>query len=578
MSKIILTDDQGNAQDVALPANISVTVTPPAPVSPPPPPPSNTTHTVIAQVTDAAGYTWNASAEVGNDPTAPMQFVKLTDAAGNVHPGLRAFFFVDGCKVGATNPANGNDFGGTLTVSYDGQPVFGPQAVQFPRGCVNATIRYGVQAAWKAPDPTLFPNWAIPAKPLPLWPLAKYDLTYNGMGVATMPGMSSAGARPDIGYVPEWDALFAVAPSDDTFAPVRAAADHCGGWAIYFADDATGQPIDITAYPMTCLLSWHRAQYKGNPIVAYTGTVAATKPNAISNTAFMFSATHETGYGFMAAAATGSAHDAWVSAFWANAQLIAIQPIALTPTRGIWGGADERMVAWTLRSLFLGAHLSSVPAYFAAQLAAQLPLAPMTNPLGFVACYLHAGATGPKSTLPPWQEYYIKTSLNTIALKQDEWKPVAACYFQGTANMMQGNLYPLATMYEYCVTDASGTPFTTAAEVLEASLNDPQGDVPAKTPFTAAQIAELLSPDVTLQQVHDIWLSGYPHWNGKVGDFVQPFDVSAPYNYPAWLRASVAAAVDLGIEGATQAWATIQAVPTPVNYTAGWKLNIVPRA
>jgi len=524
-------------------------------------------------VVDLQKVIWTALATVGEDWTVDGRYVPFTNAAGDKHPSLRGRFYSDCADIGAVNGRDGNDFAGTLSVSYDGAEVFAPASVQFHRGTFNQTVRYGKQAPWHAVDGSLFPNWATPTVPLPLADLTNYDLSYNGMGVATMQGMGSTGSRPDIAYVPAWDVPFCVQPSDAAYAVVRVAADHSGAWPIYFLDDDTGLPFDIGTYPMVSFLPYKQATFAGNPIAAYSD------PAKVTGSPLAWDQAHETGYNFVAAAASGTARDKFHAAVWANAMLTAFNPVYRQQTF-TWNHYQERGSAWALRSVFLASYLSAMPEYFTAQLATMLAKVPATNPLCFLADYMRPGANdapgGPSTGIAIWQENYLRIVVNVVAYKRPEWQPFAAYLGANVMPMLADARYPLSTLYVHTIKDSQGNFLPTWTAVLEATLTGPQG-IGTQGAWPAADIAAATDPAITPQALDALIRKNMPGYaNNKLGDFVQY--ANAPDAYPALIRASIPGLVDLNVPGAADAWQVCEAVPTKPDYGTNWAYNIEPRA
>jgi hypothetical protein len=576
------------------------TVTPPASTPPgggngggtPPPPPPNPNppqvpppvpstagaHSVNVSVLDGTGTVWSVVAGVGDDWTVMGPYCALRDASGNVHPGLRARIHSDGCLVGTMAGSATTDYAGELTVTYDGATVF-TGAVQFPRGCANKVIRYGKQAPWHGVDPSLFPNWALPTSPLKLPDLIKYDLSYNGLGVASTTGMADPGARWDICFVPGWTVPFCLQPSDASFAVVRASADSAGGWAVYWIDDNTGLPFDITAYPNTSMIGYGKQKYVGNPIAQY-----GDKPSdKITDTPYKWSQAHQTGYCFVAAAATDSALDKWQAACHANAALIAFNPIYRRET-GIWRHYQQRGSAWALRSLFLASYVSCMPDYFAAQLSTMCGLAPFDNPLGYCADYFRPGALDVKGSggtgVAMFEENYLRTVVNVIANKIPAWAPFRAHLAQATVMMGSSVQFPVSTIYVTTVRDAEKNWLTSWTDVMRATLTGPVG-VPAhgmeppndKGAWSQSDIDAFTAADVTQDQVYALVAANVPGY--VAGNLMQY--AAMPDGYPALHGAACAAAMDAGAANAAAAWAIWQAVPTKPDYSQNWGWNIIPK-
>lgn len=532
--------------------------TPTVPVVPPSKPTATGAHKVEIEVTEPDGSkTWSVRAQVGEDATVDGQYTGVFDG-DDIHPGIRARIYSDCCDVGACPGSNSAGYAGTLTVKYDGEVVFGPQAVKFYRGTMNNTLRYGPQAPWHAVDPKLFPNYAKPTAPLPPTRLSKYDTSYNGLGVASEAGMGAQGMRWDIAYAAGIYMRFITQPSDDAYAELRKISDTSDGkWAIYWIDDNTGLPYDITQYPTTSMLPWSQVKWASNPIVDYGVMWATTDAPTAWNCA------HQTSYAFIAAAATGTARDKWHAAVHANAVLIAFNSWYRQNT-GVWGGYQERATAWSLRSLFLAAHVSCMPDYFAARLDDQRVQGErqVTHPLGFQATYVtRKQKDGSKSTAP-WEENFTRLVIGVIALVHPEWRDLQS-RMSRWFEIMRKPYWQLATHYTMANQHADGSPLETWDEVITHTLAGVWSD---------EDIAVVLSPDVTVETMSALIGKYNAKWAGKDGDFDANY-LQSPQGYNAIIAAAVAQNLGDGME-----WERCISAPTQPYWANGWQWHVVPEA
>lgn len=559
------TDGGNDTSEITLDLTITADATVAAPARAPAlsAPVSNAgTHTVSVVATIGTTQ-WSATAVRGNDPAAAATFVVLTDGAGNAHPGLAAYFYDDCVDVGAVLASGRYDYAGALTVTYDGATIFQQASVQFPRCCLNQTIRYGTQATWHAVDRSLFPTYATPVTgtAVPCTDLTKYDFSYNGLGVATYAAMGTTGMRGDIAYAPTWDVPFVVQPSSDTFADVRKAADQSGAWPIYMVTD-TGAMLDVETYPNASFMAYAQATFAGNPIAMYGDTASwdTSGTKAVPDNA------HLTGYNIVAAAATGSARDKFHLSMWANYSLICSNA-TYRRQFGVWGHYQERATAWSLRQLFVASCLCDPTGYFARQLDAQRVFgeAQVTNPLGMQATYvdlpLGNGAVG----IAPWEEDYTRLVLGVIAAKLPVWETLRARLASNLSLWLAAPQYQVARPYVAAVKDVNGAVFTTLTDVITNTFTGGSNPI-----WSATDIATLVAPTVTVAEVSTLILKYQPAWLGKPGDFAQY--PTSDNGYPAILRAAVAA----NFSSASPEWLKCNGVPTKPDFSTGWEWNVVP--
>ncbi len=526
----------------------------PTPVSPPPPPVVYANPHAVKASTTIDGVSWTAIATVGEDPTVMGDFYrKFVDLDGNVHPALRLLAWADCCEVGAVNGRSGLGCIGSLTIEYDGEVVWDASQVLFFCGTLNKTIRYGkFQPTWKAVPDGLFPNYAKPAAPLQV-NLQKYDWSYNGAGYANALAQATTGQRPEIAVIPPPDIPFVLDPSDETYAWVRQTADNDGAWAIARLDDDTGLPFDVTQYPGASLL--YDPSYKGNPIAQ------KASGDGIPVCPTVWDEAHHTGYGFVAAAATGSARDRLHAAILGNAALTALNPWYRQQC-GVFAHYQERGTAWALRSIFYASRISCMTDYFVAQLDVQRQQGErqITSTMGMQGTYVtRTFPDGSKGTAQ-WEENFTRAVLGVIAHNDPAWETLRAQMAKGISLFLTSPQYQLATGYTLAWQAADGTDKTTLAQMLTSTLSS----------WSADDVAIAISPDVTTAQMSALIAKYQAGWAGKVGDFAQyPYSADG---YPAILRAATAS----NFAADSPEWKVCDGVPTKPD-AGEWVWNIVPR-
>ena len=569
----------------------------------PPPPPKDGTHLVVVTVMDAAKRAWFAQAHVGDDPMVAAQYVKLTDAAGNEHAGLTAWFYADCVEVGACRADNAYDYiNCRLEVTYDGAVI--PHApsskpdgtVDFWRGPRNPPIGYGKQA----PIPTgadidwsLLPSYTKESQRLYDETHAGYhgeaaDYTFNGLGIASLAGMGSGGERSDIGYMSKWNVGFLVNQTADDWAVVRRADDWAGVWPIYFCDPSTGRILDRNVYPDANFLPpLQQSGIKKNPIVPYGGTYDGDKltPPASgwksTGCAFKPNGAHLTSYALLSAMLTKTARDRDHASFWGNYPLMEIGP-GYTESGGVVHGAQRRF-AWCLRNIFMASYVSADCGYFLAETARNLPIAEALpqNDFGILTTALSYVGTGPSAGyrgVAEWMQNYLAMTLDAVSYKLPEWQPFARYVAKMALEWFKHPWAMLGTHYTLMCRDPSGHPMTDFSQMLYYSLVDR-----AHGKWTDAD-AKALFATTTVQDAYKVMLKQYAsagsQWSGKCVNGVSDFhgNITAPDSYPASFIAAVVAAANCGAPGADAALAYVQALPTKPEYTKNQKYHLVPRS
>lgn len=562
MSFALPTNASGTANGRGAPDPSAQPPSDPTPTSDAPPsqpaptalaPPSGTTHSVVARTT-IDNVQWTATAVVGEDPTELCQYYfRFVDKDGNPHPSLRLLAFADCCEAGAVNGRSGMGYIGSLTIEYDGEVVWDGSQVLFYCGTLNKAIRYGkFQPTWKPAPAGLFPNYAKPASPLQI-SLQKYDWSYNGAGYCSVLAQQTTGMRGEIAPVPPPDIPFLLDPSDATYAWMRQVADNDGAWAIARLDDDTGLPFDVRTYPSTSLMG--SPSFSGNPIAPKINDgVVPVCPTT-------WDVAHHTGYGFAAAAATGSVRDRLHAAILGNAALTALNP-GYRQQCGVWAHYQERGSAWALRSIFYAARTGLMQDYFAEQLDIQRQQGErqVTNLQGMQGTYINRTFPDGSTGTAQWEENFTRTVLAIIARNVPTWETLRARMAKGISLFMTSPQFQLATGYTLAWRNADGSDKTTLADMLQSSLYS----------WDAADIATAISPSATTAEISALITKYQAGWAGKTGDFMQY--VTAVDGYPAIVRAATASNFSAG----SPEWKTCDGVPTkPAFSDAAWQWNIV---
>lgn len=555
-------------------------------------------HLVIVKVADK-DRVWRAQAHVGDDPRTPAKVVRFTDADGNPHRGLEAWFYADCVEAGATRLDNAYDYINckSVAVTYDGKNVPVPRSSKpdgtfdFWRGCRSPAIRYGKQVGWSKEriDWSLLPSYAL--NPQVPWDDSKMDYSFNGHGNCTTRTMGQGGSRPDIGYMPTWNMAFLCDPSDATWAVVRRTEDHIGGWGtVYFSDPDTGGIVDIHKYPGTTTLPQAQVHsYKNNALVPYAGSYDGDTLIPVKDGPYSWSTTksplipdsdHLTGYALLAAMVTGTARDRDHASFWGNYPLICVGP-QYTASGGVASGAQRRF-AWCLRNLFMASYVSSDRKYFADETARNLPIA-MANAKSPFGIY-DVSATYPRNAkdaggyrgMATWQQFYLMTTLDAVSYKNKEWAPFAQFLAKFIVTWYKYPFSLVQTVYFLMVFKPDGSRMTDFVEMTRMSLTQNLfSDKDANAVVTATTVKEAF----TAVRRHFTQPDGTIKWDGKYANGVADYlgVVHADDAYPAMAGAATVCAANTGIAGTAEALAYWRALPTKPNFSHDGKLNFKPR-
>lgn len=564
---------------------------------------TNGLHLVVVKVTDGAKKAWFARAYVGDDPKVPAKYVKLTDAEGNEHPGLTAWFYADGVDVGACRADNAYDYNNCmLLVTYDGAEVsHAPSSkadgtLDFWRGCRMPTTRYGVQASVPTGadiDWTLLPSYAIERQPLYNEAHAGYhgqaaDYSFNGIGIASLKAMGAGGERPDIGYMSQWNVGFLVNQTAADWAVVRRADDWAGVWPIYYCDPSTGRILDRNIYPGANFLpSVQQSGIKNNPVAEYGGThvgntlIPPTSKWKTTGCPLKPNGAHLCSFALLSAMLTKTARDRDHASFWANYPLMEIGP-KYTESGGVVHSSQRRF-AWCLRNIFMAGFVSSDKDYFTAETSRNLTIANAlpNNPFGIIDTatpYAGTGEAAGYRAMAPWMQNYLAMTLDAVSYKLPGWKPFAQYIARFPLEWFKHPWVMFGTHYDLMCKDPFGRRLTDFSQMLYYSLVDK-----LHGRWTVAEAKTLLAT-TTVQEAYNLLVSKYESagkkWYGKCVNGVSDFHgyISSPDAYPAGFIAAVVAAHNAGAPGADAALAYVRALPTKPDYAKNQKYHLVPRS
>lgn len=548
-------------------------------------------HLARPEVEDALGRVWFAEAHVGDDPTArglPAQFV---NAAGDVHPMLMGTFYADGCHVHVARMDNAYDLTGCkLRMTYDGQPVAVPASsypdgtYTFWKGCWMPMIRYGKQVEFADLLPidwSVLPSYS--ADPQTPFNDSKRDYTWNGLGIASTPGMGTTGERGDIGYLMQAYTAFLRNPTAETWAVVRRGEDWAGNWSsVYNCEPATGQIIDFHAYLMATTLppAQSAAWQVQNPIKGYGGTVngdTITPPPSAwkgSGSPYIPNGAHLQSFGKLGAMLTGTAHDKDNLSFWANWTLLEINP-NYTRAGGCALGAQRRF-AWCLGTLLVAAYHSANTDYFRAEVMRNIAIADAfpKNDFGLYdpdVAYQGKGEAYKYKGLARWMQSYLAMTFDAVSNKIPEAIGFAQYLGKHEALCAQYPWYLARTIYTFICYGPDGKMLTDFKEMTKLSLCD-NG--------YALEDAEAMVNAITVEEAYAARVANAARSNkavsGKCVNGVADFlgNPASPDSYPAGAEAAVIAAANAGTPGIEKAVAYVQNLPTKPAYAGNQKYHL----
>jgi hypothetical protein len=501
---------------------------------------------------------------------APLGVSPLKLADGSLHDHLTVVRHRDAVKVENSWMRGTQNFVGSLNVQIDNALVFNQSSVRFDLGCATTPIRTGLpQYPPKPVDKSLIPNYGGGATKQ-LLRVGK-DFGINGLGFDTTAGMGQGGGRIDIGILPGQSLAYAI--NGLYFEDLQDFEDHAAVWPVHYRDEATGQPVDPTVQVVASVLPAHLGYKYTRGVNPITGKTAS--PN-VPNVAHL---THHAVVGYLA---TGSDLYAEELAFWASYAIISQNAFM----RGyelciIEKNSATRHVAWGLTMQIFAARIlpESYPMKAAASTSVTntrihwwdeqyAPGKPCNNIFGFMLCVAYNGKDGTLG-MSPWMEHFLTSALYLgVRLGYEELRPWAEFSASFAVGAITGGMCSqLANNYNLFVCDPAKFTNRADAEASSAQLVGSWADIDARTRWNEVQggDAEYAKPCGQMKLLYAAEPGTLYGANGS------------PESFVANMQPALAAAVDLGIPNAVEAWAKFNAMAPAGDYSAHAQFNIVPR-
>lgn len=168
-----------------------------------------------------------------------------------------------------------------------------------------------------------------------------------GIGIVS-PFMPQTGGRPEIGPLPQWDAVYMLSGDPSIKNIVNASGDLAGGWPIHYRDANKGFPLSISDYP-----------YAGTQCGASNCTDPSTGrvyqlPLCTSGdctTPFIPDSAHQAAFAYLPYLLTGDYYYLEELQFWATWNALHATPAYRHFDQGLTVWDQVRGMAWTIRTL-----------------------------------------------------------------------------------------------------------------------------------------------------------------------------------------------------------------------------------
>jgi hypothetical protein len=570
-------------------------------------------HTASAQeLLQSGSYTTWLSGPLVNEwhVSAPVK------TAGNVaHPHLAARFAIrsytgtNRVRVDVTLENNWayepdpKNFAYDAVITVNGQQVYSKPALTHYH---HARWR---QTFWAGAEPKIHvrhdPAHLIASKAIPNYDQSitvsssklaavktSWDAADKGpMGMALLSAyMPATGGRPDIGLQHAWAAMYVLSMDARAKEVTLGLSDLAGSWPIHYRDKNTGQPVSIAEYPYARTYKVSSDSY--NPVKKRNEDLPTCTAAGLCSTPYTPDAAHQPSLAYLPYLVTGDAYHLEELHFWANWNLLGMNPYYRELQKGLHRSEQVRGQAWSLRTLGHAAYITPdghpMKAYFNRILQHNLAhynatfAAGKPNQLGFIdAGYavVYGTPAGPDTGVAPWQDDFFTSSVGHLyELGFAEAKPILDWKAQFPVGRMTAPGYCWIDGASYSLTvrpGASSAFFTTFAEAFQATMRASDN-----TDLVNSKGARYLDQACGSQAQAD-WRTQYDRDTGaarqswKAGEMTGY--ASSTAGYPSNMQPALAMAATTGIPNAAQAWTLFIQRSVKPDYGTEPQFAIVPR-
>ena len=417
---------------------------------------------------------------------------------------------------------------------------------------VDATVRYalGVFKAARA-----IPNYAD--RDPDLAPLTR---AFSGKRTSPMqtgiiyPAMPTTGQRPDIGPLPAWTVAWLQSMNRDAGAMMFSAGDLGGSFPSHYRDERSGRPATSEDFPK--ISTHYNFVGHGNanlPLVDFAGL---PKP-------FSAEPSHEPSLAFIPYLVTGDRYYLEELQFWSQWNAWGTAPEYHGFAKGLIGWDQIRGQGWSLRTLAQAGYATPdadpLKGVLLRQLKANAAWYDSTYTNNREANVFHVAlrASDNADSAAPWMDDYLTWAAQyAVQLGFDEFRGFARWkgVFAVQRMINPDYCYVMASKYYMKVMDRPHhfLPDWASAFVANLPKDARDGPKPDCGSETMARLFKLKQP----------------------GEMMG--DASSPGGYPAQLQPALAAAVDAGVPGATDAWTKYKKRPVQPRGGIEPKWDILP--
>jgi hypothetical protein len=407
--------------------------------------------------------------------------------------------------------------------------------------------------------------------------------------------MPATGGRPDIGLHHAWGAMYMLSMDPRARMVTVGLGDLAGSWPVHYRDKITDEVVSIQAYPYVRDQrigsdSYNPVTKKHEDMPRCTSTVAG-----VCNTPYTPDSAHQPSLAYLPYLVTGDAYYLDELQFWANWNLVSLNPHYRGLAKGLVKSNQVRAQAWSLRTLGFAAYITPdshpMKAYFKQILQHNLDFynatfsGSATNQLGFIDntatsyAVAYPGPTGPNTGVAPWMDDFFTSAVGHLhemgfasAKPILDWKarfPIGRMMAPGYC-WIDGAVYALMVR-----PSATSAYFTSFADAYQATMRNNDG-----TPMVNSTGALYLDQPCGSQAQADwrsqldkdkkVWRT--PWLAGEMTGYA-----TSPTGYPSNMQPALAMAAVTGLPNAREAWTRFINRSVKPNYGEQPQFAIVPR-
>lgn len=408
-------------------------------------------------------------------------------------------------------------------------------------------------------------------------------------------GMPAAGGRPDIGLQPAWSVLYLLSMDARARQVTLGLGDLAGSWPVHYRDRNTGQVVSIADYPY--MRDYRQGTDSFNPATKKNEDLPRCPPTDLANckTPYAPDIAHQPSFAYLPYLLTGDTYYLDELLFWANWNLLTMNPYYRSLAKGLVHREQVRGQAWSLRTLGHAAYITPdahpMKAYFRQILQNNLEYYNTTfasgaaNQLGFIDAHAsgyalgYDGPTGPQTGIAPWMDDFFTSVVGHLhemgfagAGPILQWK----ARFPIGRMMAEGYCWTDGAVYALMVKPGPTMPyFSTFADAYQATMRNKDG-----TPIVNSTGARYLDQPCGSQQQTD-WRnqaekdarSNRMAW--LVGEMTG--HATSPEGWPAHMQPALAMAAGTGLPNAREAWNRFSKRSAKPDYSEHPQFAIVPR-